>query len=547
MATLTVPPALATTGTPPIWHGFWTILRRQLRANRISMIVMAILVAIADAVQIQAYTSAFPNAATRDALLLPFTDNAGLRVLYGYPFDIADVTGWVSWRSVSFVEIVMAAWAIMITCGALRGEEDTGRGEITLSHPQPRANWLAAALTAVGVETLVIGMVGTLAMVAVGVPQHLMTVANCVELGLQVVLPALLFGAVAAVASQLWGTVRTARLWSAAVLAAAFLIRAVADTGNGLGGLRWASPLGWIEELRPPQTPGALPLLAILGTTVVLLALTLPLLARRDIGLGLLAHQDSRSPRRYLLGAPWQAALRDELPQLAMWLAATVATSALLGGLIKTVLDLINSTPVMAKVLGGDVAVNAFVAAMFSLIQVIAALLVITLVAGARGEEATGRLELLLAAPRSRVAWLTGRVALAAGLAALLCLLAALAMWAGAVMSGEHVAIGSLLAATGNGLPVVVVTAGFGAALLGLAPRAVSAGYGVIAAAYLWDALGAALHAPQWTLELSPFHALAQVPYQSVALTPVLALCGIGLLLFGLGAVAFRRRDLAGA
>ncbi|NKQ54017.1 hypothetical protein HFP15_14105 [Amycolatopsis sp. K13G38] len=526
-------------------QGLRTMVRRQLRANRTSTIVMAVLVAIANAVQIQAYTSVFPSAASRDALLLPFASNAGLRVLYGYPFDIGDVTGWVSWRSVSFVGLVLAVWAIMITCGALRGEEDAGRGEITLSQPQPRARWFAAAVCAVAIETAVIGVVSTAAMAVVGVGNHLMSVANSVELGLQVSLPAILFGAIAALACQLWGTVRAARLWAGAVLAVAFGIRAVADTGTGLGWLRWVSPLGWFEELRPPQPPGVVPLVVILGTSAVVVAAALPLLARRDIGLGVLAQSDSRPPRRFLLRTPWQAALRDELPQLATWLVVTMAMTALMGGLIKTVLDLVNQNPVMARVTGAEVGVNAFVAAMFSLIQVIAALLVVTLVAGARGEEATGRLELLLAMPRARLGWLAGRVVLAAGLAALLCLLAALAMWAGAAATGQHVALGALLAATGNSLPVVVVTAGFATAVLGLAPRAVSAGYAVVAVAYLWDALGTALRAPHWTLELSPFHALAQVPLQHVAVTPVLVLCALGLALFGAGAAAFRRRDLA--
>lgn len=61
------------------------------------------------------------------------------------------------------------------------------------------------------IQTLVIGTASVVAMAAVGVPQGLMTFANCVELGLQVVLPALVFAAVAALASQLFGTVRGSR------------------------------------------------------------------------------------------------------------------------------------------------------------------------------------------------------------------------------------------------------------------------------------------------------------------------------------------------
>ncbi|MEV5837636.1 ATP-binding cassette domain-containing protein [Nocardia sp. NPDC052112] len=59
------------------------------------------------------------------------------------------------------------------------------------------------------------------------------------------------------------------------------------------------------------------------------------------------------------------------------------------------------------------------------------------------------------------------------------------------------------------------------------------------------DALGTALKAPNWSLQLSPFHALARVPMQHFALTPALWITAIGLGSFGAALFAFRRRDLA--
>jgi ABC-2 type transport system permease protein len=526
-------------------NGFGIMLRRQLRVNRMSLAVMTVLIAVFSVAQIQTYVSAFPDAAVRDALLLPFADNGALRVLYGYPFDITDVTGWVAWRAMSVNEIIMAAWALIIVSGALRGEEDAGRAELTLSRPQPRTRWFTAALTAAGVETLCIGGFSVLAMAAVGLPQHLMSFANCVELGLQLVLPALLFGAVGALAGQLLGTVRGARIAAAAALAVAFMIRAVADTSAGVAWLRWLSPLGWFEELRPPQAPSLAALLAPVSGTVVLAAVCLPMLATRDIGRGLLPQRDSRAPRRQLLGSSWQAALRTEIPQLLTWLAATIATAVLMGGLLKTVLNLVNGNPDIVRVMGRSIGADGFVAAMFSLVQLVAALLTVALVVSARGEESTGRLELLLAMPRSRIGWLCGRVLLAAVAAGVLTLAAGGAMWAGAAMTGQAIGFGGVLVATGNSLPVIAVTAGVVTFVLGLAPRAVSFVYALVAVAYLWDTIGAALRMPEWSLNLSPFHALAQVPIQDFAPLPaaVLSLLGVALLLFGLA--AFRGRDLA--
>ena len=44
----------------------------------------------------------------------------------------------------------------------------------------------------------------------------------------------------------------------------AYAIRMIADAGMGLHGLIWASPLGWVEELRPLTSPQPLALLPII-------------------------------------------------------------------------------------------------------------------------------------------------------------------------------------------------------------------------------------------------------------------------------------------
>src|SRR5450759_2001141 len=259
------------------------------------------------------------------------------------PYNIANPTGWLSWRSLGFIAVVMAMWGAFITVGALRGEEDSGRGELTLSQPQSRRVWFMAALVAVTFETLVIGAVNVAGLAAFCVTQGLMTFADCLEISLQLMLPALLFAAVGAVASQLIGTTRGSRIAAAAVIAVALFVRTAADAGSGNTWVRLATPLGWIEELHPPAAPSPISLIAIGITFVVLVLTALRMLAVRDIGLGLLPHNDSRKPRRFLLGAPWQAALRDDMPQLSTWGVGSLFYTLLLGSLTKTLLDLVKS------------------------------------------------------------------------------------------------------------------------------------------------------------------------------------------------------------
>jgi len=469
----------------------------------------------------------------------------------------------LAWRALGFIVVVMAMWGAFITVGALRGEEEAGRGELALSQPQSRRVWFGAALVAVTIETLVIGAVTVASLAAFCVTQGLMIFVDCLEISLQLMLPALLFAAVGGVTSQLIGTTRGARIAAAAVLAVALLARTAADAGNGLTWLRWTTPLGWFEELHPPAAPSPAALIAIAIACVVLVLAALPMLAVRDVGsLDQLVERlcvrrifgDSDADRETqgfaasrLLGAPWQAALRDDLPQLSIWLVGSLFYTLLLGSLTKTLLDLVQSNSTFGSLIGRSFGINAFITASFSLVEVITALLAVTMIVGARGEEASSRLELLVAAPLSRIRWLLSRAALAATAALALALVSAVSFWAGAAATGQAVAFSSLIEAGLNCIPLIVITVGAAVAVLALAPRAVGFVYAPVAVAYLWDALGTAFKAPTWALDLSPFHALAAVPAQDFALFPAAILTVIGLAMLVVGVSVFRGRDLVTA
>ena len=81
---------------------------------------------------------------------------------------------------------------------------------------------------------------------------------------------AVMFLAVGALASQLAATRRQAASYAAAFLGVGYAVRMIADAGVGLHGLIWASPLGWVEELRPFTAPQPLALLPIVAFTAVL-------------------------------------------------------------------------------------------------------------------------------------------------------------------------------------------------------------------------------------------------------------------------------------
>ncbi len=83
-------------------------------------------------------------------------------------------------------------------------------------------------------------------------------VGGALWLALALCIAAPAFAAVGALTSQLAATRREAAALAGAVFAASFVIRVAADGSASLEWLRWLTPLGWVEEMRP--LTGAQPL-----------------------------------------------------------------------------------------------------------------------------------------------------------------------------------------------------------------------------------------------------------------------------------------------
>src|SRR4029079_14190297 len=118
--------------------------------------------------------------------------------------------------------------------------------------------------------------------------------------------------AVGALCSQLASSRRQANALGAAVLGVVWILRLVADSDTSRGALRWATPLGWIEELRPLTDPRPwvlVPVLALAGSCVVL---TLVLAGRRDTVAGVVAGRRPIRDRTRLLTGPLGLAVRLE-------------------------------------------------------------------------------------------------------------------------------------------------------------------------------------------------------------------------------------------
>jgi ABC-2 type transport system permease protein len=360
------------------------------------------------------------------------------------------------------------------------------------------------------------------------------------------------FVGVGAVASQLAPTRRVALELGGAVVGVSFLLRVLADTSASLGWLRWATPLGWAEELRPFTGAHALVLLLPGAASGVLIAAAGRAALGRDVGSGLLPARDRADPRTALLSSPTAQALRDERFSLVVWLSSVGALAFILGVVSKSISSAGISKQLnreLAKLGSGSVLTPKGYLGFSSIFFVLAvSLFACSQVVAARHEEAGQRLETLLALPVDRRSWLGGRLALAIAAATVISLVAGLLTWAGATSQGASISLPRMLEVGVNCMSVGVLFLGLAALAYAVVPRA-SAGiaYGLVTVAFLWQLFGGLLSAPKWLLDTTPFAHLGLVPAQPFRPGSAVVMIALGLIAGAAAVRWFERRDLLGA
>jgi ABC-2 type transport system permease protein len=519
------------------------IALRTLRDARTRTIAFALVFLAGAAAQGASYRSAYPTLADRERLAQTFGSNQAVRLLYGVPHDLLTVGGFMSWRLGSLT-IFAGLFGVLAAVRAMRAEEEAGRMDIVLSGVVGRATAFRAALAGIAASAAIVWVA-----VFVGVLAGRAGAGGSAYLALSLMTPIPVFVGIGAVASQIAPTRRMATAIGSGALGVALMLRMAADTSSA-GWLRWATPLGWAEELRP--FVGAQPLVLALPAvaTVVLLVVAERIALRRDVGRGLLAAHDSAPPNRRLLSSPTALALRTLRGTLIAWLIG-IAALALLMGVISDSVSSALSRSVQDQLEKLGTAANtptAYLGFAFLFFLLALALFACFQIAAMREEEADQRLETLFALPVRRGRWFAERLGLIVTCAAGLALAAGLVAWAGAISQGADVGFGRMIEAGANCLPLTVLFLGLGALALALVPRAgPTIAYSLVGLAFLWETVGGVVSAPSWTLGLSPFHHVGLVPAEGFQAGGAVVMLAIGIVAATAAAWAFDRRDLLGA
>jgi ABC-2 type transport system permease protein len=361
------------------------------------------------------------------------------------------------------------------------------------------------------------------------------------------------FGALGVVAAQVLPTRRAGALASGGFVVGAFLVRAVANTKEGLEWLRWATPFGWSELVRPFGTRTLLPLVVGAAATAMLAALGARLAHRRDLGGAIVPDRPRRPPRRVGLHSSLGFAARQGLPRAAIWVVPLLVLTITFGLLSKDIGEFFRSNETFIEVferfdVDPSVPVRAFLGFVVSMFAVVGVCFAVSELGAAREEEATTRLDNLLTRAVTRRSWLIGRLAVTVGGIAVLSLGLALGAATGAALGDADIAVAEFATVAVNAMPVALCFLGLTAVVFAALPRATTGvGFGLVGAAFVWQLVGSAIGAPQLALDLTPFAHVAPVPAQGMNVTAALVLAAIGAIGCVSAVELFARRDLQDA
>ena len=498
------------------------------------------------------YAKAYPTAESRADLAASLSGNIGIAALYGRAHALDTVAGFTAWRT-GGLPWLGAIGALFVATKLLRGEEEAGRWELFLAGSTTRRSAAAQAAVGLGAGIVVLWALTALGALAVGSRSDIgfSTSASLFFAVSLVALPAV-FAAVGVLTSQLCSTRRQANVVGGATLAVAFLLRVVADARVGVGWLRWLTPLGWVEELRPLTESRLLPLVPIILAIVILVGVALRLAAHRDVGAGALPNRVTTSSRLALLNGEFGLTVRLTLPVAAAWFGGLALFGVLFGVVAVSAAKAVTGSTAVAEAvarLGGvRTGAAAFLGIIFVTLSAVIAAAAASHVTATQAEETSGHLDHLLARPVPRSRWLAGRLVAGAALVVVAGVVGGLCAWAGSSAQGGDIGGAELVRAGLNITPPALFVLGIGGLAYAIRPRtAPGVAFGLVIWSFLVTLIAAVVDTNHWLLDTSLLAHVAPAPAADPNWVGVLWLTGLGLAAAVLSVAIVGRRDVVTA
>jgi ABC-2 type transport system permease protein len=404
--------------TRPRLSGPSSVFAKSLRDSRRAIAIAVAFVAFVMLAGAAAVASAFGTVETRQQMVgLATTLPAIFQSMLGPPVALDTLGGLIEWRYQIILGVLLPVWSILALSGTLAGEADRGSLELlattAITRRRLALDKLGAHLVSVLVVLVALAVVVWLCGIAFAtLPGDAISPAAAIGYAALTGVLILAPGAVAFAAAPFLGRGAAAGL-AAFVMVGGYLVNGFHESIDLLDTIRPLSWYAWTADYIPlagRDDWGPIAGLAVLAA--VLLGAGVAAFERRDVG-RTIRLPAPRLPG-FLLGlrGPLGRAFAERLRASAVWGIAIGLYALLIAGTSTSLADAIRQIPALEQImrfLYPDVDYTT-VAGVLELTLTKNGLIIFgfaaaTAVAGWASEESSGRLEVLLSAPMTRVAW----------------------------------------------------------------------------------------------------------------------------------------------
>lgn len=483
----------------------------------------------------------YPDAADRRVYQATLGASPISEAINGRGYDLDALGGITAYEVGFFGLLLLPVVAAHLAIRHTRTQEDFGRAELVTATRVGRSAPLLAATLVVTSALVGSGVIIAVLLVVSGLP---MPGSVCYAVAL--VLHLLVFMAVGLLVGQVSQTGRGAHAMALAVVGVFFLVRAVIDGRDW--DVTWATPTGWLAEVRPFGEVRLWPYLALALFALVLFLAAVQVCGQRDIGAGLVAPRPGPGAASSFLRGPTGLVWRTTRGTLLGWGVGAATWGLAIGLLAEEAGKLLNSNPGLAQVLGGAAAQPEALLTSFAAVF-------IALQAGAVGlqglarlsaEESSGRLGLVLSARFSRSRWWLSALALLALQMLAVLIAGGLGYGVSAALTTQRVGeVGAGVIAALSYYPATLLVGGIGGLLLSLSCRIFALSWSLLAWSAIVALLADTLRLPGWLRDLSPMEHTGRVPVDDLEITALIVMGVFALTLAAASTMLLRRRDLA--
>ena len=465
--------------------------------------------------------------------------NPAVAAIHGYILSV-DIPGIIAWRVKMLSMIIVGIFNIFAMTKVIRGEEESSRAEMLMSGVVGRQAPLVASAIICVVLNIVMGLLMFATMTANGLP-----VGGSLSLSLLITVASCLFATLGAVASQLYSAKRMASNAAMGALGALYFISFFNNLSSDNNLTSYFSPFRWFFIIRPFAGDHLGFLVVGILSVAVFAYLALLLSSKRDVGAGMIHPKSGRRDAAPGFRNEWALGWRQHSGMLFTWTIILGIVAFGVGNVNALVSKMLQEQPTLASWMDMFGAPEeAFLSLMLYIISLFVAAYGILAAGRMYSEEADGRAESLFGTPMKRTGWMVSHVLFTVLGPFVILFVVGCATAIGSSVSGVGTdTLLSFLSASLIKLPAVLVMTGIVVLLFGMFPKiSVALSWSLFSLFIVIQLLWEMGILPETVFLLTPFGHV--YPTQPQTIQTFLALSAIALVLYAVGLVGFKRRDL---